>query len=493
LLPPANVSVELDDSTAYLRWQVADSLLHTAFVVERSDDGGISFRPTQTTPLLPAATPDSLGRYWGVKAERLPRFYQNYFYRLKALTPFGQLSPSSARVQGYLTRLPLPTVSARPTPKNQMLLQWQFADSLQRHIRGFVVKRSAKLGQAYQIITPKPLSPKQRVFLDTLPLAEAYYQVEVLNWAYKPLPSYPALAQIDDATGPAKPRWKKPVVHPNGTVKLAWKANAEPDLLGYRLYRGNHPRQEFSLIKAKLSPDTTYQDTLSLKLLNKTVYYALVAYDNRLNASLAADTLVVMRPDSIPPAAPSFTHFITSDTSIVLQWVNSPSADCDTTLLLRQLAADTTQAPQRLLAFAPAQALTTFTDTTALEKQTYRYLLLAQDKAGLRSAPAKITLQRLWTAVRKPIWPLRVERDSLQNQLRIGWPTPTRAVKKYVLYRQKGTQEKMALYQIFEGKNGAFIETDLQPKTTYRYRLSALFDDDSQSQVSPTYTFTNNK
>lgn len=218
------------------------------------------------------------------------------------------------------------------------------------------------------------------------------------------------------------------------------------------------------------------------------MYYTLIALDNRLNASLHADTLLVLRPDSIAPATPSFTQLLSTDSSIVLQWVNSPSDDLDSTLLLRQLASDTTAAPLRLLALGAAQSLTRFVDTTAQEHQTYRYSLLAQDQAGLRSSPAQVLLSRLWTGVRKPIMPLIFELDTAQRQLRIGWPVPTRRVKRYVLYRQKGANEKMALYQLFEGKNGAFIEAELEAKTPYRYRISAIFDDDSQSQISPVFT-----
>ena len=42
----------------------------------------------------------------------------------------------------------------------------------------------------------------------------------------------------------------------------------------------------------------------------------------------------------------------------------------------------------------------------------------------------------------------------------------------------------MALYKIFEGKNGSFKESDIETNIQYSYRISAVFADDSESKIS---------
>lgn len=488
LLPPTNLYGEFQDSTLFIRWNVADSLLHSAFIIERSDDGGLSYRPTQDEPILALAEPDSLGRYFGAKSEKLPKLYQEYYYRVKAITPFGILSePSNViRIYGYRTKLPLPRVKTfLPNNKEKgVRITWNFPDSLNNDIRGFDVLRAEKLGEKYEKLNPKRLSRQSRMFVDSLPLSEGYYQVAVINWAYKSLPSYPEFVQLEDSIPPIKPLWKSYKVDDKGIVSLRWKANHEKDFLGYSIFRGDNPKREFSLITGSIIADSVYRDTVSLNLLNKKIYYSIVAYDKRLNASIHADTVIIKRPDIIPPASPNFTDFVLSDSTIVLSWVNSPSEDLDTTFLYRSIKTDSSHSRQLLYSFAAKDSTNTFTDTTALEKVLYQYQLVAKDDAALLSKPALIELELLFTGVRRPINPINFKLQEDTHTLLLEWNPPKEAVKKYILYRKKGTNEKMALYKIFEGKNGSFKESDIETNIQYSYRISAVFADDSESKIS---------
>lgn len=491
LLPPSNLYGEFQDSTLFIRWNVADSVLHSAFVIERSDDGGLSFRATQDEPILALAEPDSLGRYIGAKSEKLPKLYQEYYYRVKAITPFGILSePSNViRIYGYRTKLPLPKVKTfLPTDKEKgVRIAWTFPDSLNNDIRGFDVLRAEKLGEKYEKINPKRLPRQTRMFTDSLPLAEGYYQIAVINWAYKSLSSYPEFVQLDDSIPPQKPIWKTYKADQKGIVTLRWKANHEKDFLGYSIYRGDNPKRELSLITSRIIVDSVYQDTVSLNLLNKKIYYSIIAFDKRLNASAHADTVIVRRPDIIPPASPNFTNFSVSDSSIVINWANSPSEDHDSTFLYRFLKTDTLNSRKLLLFFSAKKQVSSFIDTTAAERIAYIYQLIAQDDAGLRSKPTQIELEMLYTGVRKPIAVINFSLEDASNSLLLTWQLPKQPIKKYVLYRQKGSAEKMALYKIFEGKFGSFREPNIEPNIPYRYRIKTVFADDSETKLSAVF------
>lgn len=497
LLPPRNIYAEFSDSTVFIRWQVTDSLLHSAFVVERSDDGGVSFKSIDANPILISTEPDSLDRVFGAKSNKLPRFYQNYYYRVKAITPFGELSQASAivKIMGYRDKLPLPKVSHQFLPQKGVLINWTFPESIQNEMLGFGIYRSAKLDQKYELLTKKRITRNVRMFVDSLPLSEGYYRVVAIDWAGKEHTSYPEFVQIDDTIPPIKPLIKIKRVNEKSVVTLKWSANKESDFQGYSIFRGDNPKQEFSIISKEISKDTVLTDTLSLVLLNKKVFYTIIAYDKRLNASIHSDTIIIKRPDIIPPSSPNFTSFEVSDSTIHLKWVNSFSEDVVYTVLLRRAFHDSIACLVHGFRnnFAENKSNetateTSFSDKTAEDNITYEYNLVAYDESGLASKPTAIQLSKLFTGVRNAISPLTFEFDTTARTIKINWLVPKQKVRKYILYRKKGKNEYMSVYKQFEGKYGSFIDLNAESNITYYYRLMAILEDGSETKLSEIFT-----
>lgn len=85
------------------------------------------------------------------------------------------------------------------------------------------------------------------------------------------------------------------------TVQLAWNANTEPDLAGYRLYRVLGSAAEALLVE--LGKVVTYQDA-TVPNVSQTVTYRLSAFDTKGNESpRSAPASVTV--DVSPPQAPT--------------------------------------------------------------------------------------------------------------------------------------------------------------------------------------------
>jgi hypothetical protein len=488
LKAPKLLESSYTDSTFSFKWQMTDPLLQSAFVVEMSDNSQKTWKPTTDAPIVAGDETDDAGNILVTYSIKAPKFYHPYYFRIRAITPFGQLSEPSDTTYLYAFRDRLPQSELKHTinTEGQVELSWVFPDSLNFDIRGFAIFRSNKPDT--NIVEYTRVKRELRTYVDKIPLTEGYYKLAIADWQGKNHFSLAQFVQLEDSIPPSQPTWKTSEIAPDGSVCLSWKSNKEKDLAGYRIYYADSPKAEFSVLTPTLSKDSTFSTSVALNLLNKKLYYTLVAVDIRLNVSKPADTLILIRPDTLAPAAANFTHYELSDTAVYLEWANSPSIDLAYTLLLRRPVNDTTQ--QTLAKFDPEHSMKSYLDSTAAENTEYIYTLVPVDLAGLKADSSHIRLASTFSGIRKAISNLKFEPDPDANSIKISWPAPNRKVKKYTLYRQGPEDESMAPFQVFSGQFGSFIDQNLIQNTLYKYRIMALFEDNSRSQISAVFTTT---
>jgi hypothetical protein len=468
------------DSLVTLRWEVPDTLMHTSYILERSDDGGASYKSVTDSPILITAEPDSLGKIFMTASNKVPFLRHYFYYRVKALTPFGFTTPGSAVAQifAYQNKLQPPKIKSSILPNGHVVISWEHPDSLAKDTRGYEIMRSTAIDKPMVSVTKGLLNRNLRSYTDTTPLSSAYYVVEAIDWAGDGHPSIVEYVQAEDSIPPAKPVLTHHMVTEKGIVYLKWKGNHEPDFEGYSVYSASHKKAEFSLLTTHLQKDSVFHDTLSLQMLNKEVYYTVVAFDNKLNASVSSDTVLVLRPDILPPAPPNFTGYEAADTHLQLSWVASPSADLKQHLLYRRAFTDS--AWVALGTFLPD--VLSIKDTSALEKVEYQYKLVAQDQAGLLSPPVFIRGKRLFTGIRAALENVNLEPEA--DGLMLSWKAPSRKVQNYRLYRQEADKDYLALYKVFAGNFGKFLDAKVQKNTVYKYRIQAVYEDNSESQLT---------
>ena len=485
LIAPTNLFAEYSDSTVFIRWQVSDSLLHSAYELERSDDGSINFFPVNDAPILINQEPDSLGRTFVSKIDKLPKLFYNYYYRVRAITPFGELSKPSGIVQvfGHLEKLPQPIVKQRIINNKIVQLTWSFPDTLNKYISGFKVFRSDKLEGIYQPVNVKGYDRNTRMYVDSFPEFQNYYKIAVLDWVGKETNSIAEFSQLEDITPPAKPIIIEHRVNKLGVVRIVWKANKEKDLRGYHLFMGNDKKLEFSLMRADFMKDTIYMDTISLELLNKNIYYTVAAYDKQLNASIPSDTVLIKRPDILPPASPNFTRYTLTDSTIYLTWENSPSEDVVKTLLMRKAQGDSIST--KLATFLVTQNINRFLDTTALPKKQYEYQLIAYDEGGLRQKElCKINLSLIDEGFKPRVKDVKLESDPNLKTITFKWKYDHPDLEQFIIYRKKGNDGYMSVFKYLPKNFKSYIEKDILYDSPYSYAIMATFKDGSETKLT---------
>jgi len=88
-----------------------------------------------------------------------------------------------------------------------------------------------------------------------------------------------------------------------GTVNIAWNANTESDLAGYRLYYGETPRAQGAYTQSVTigQKDAT---AWTISVDPGVYYFALTAYDERGNESVFSAEVMAEVPVNAPPGKP---------------------------------------------------------------------------------------------------------------------------------------------------------------------------------------------
>jgi len=413
----------------------------------------------------------------------MERNYMPHRYRVLGITPFGELS----------TEAPIVTAMGRdrtpPTPplltevkdeKGKLVVHWEQGEQ-GGDLTGYRVEKApTALGGHYPLhagVLPKNTAS----FTDTSSflVGENHYRVAAIDTAGNVSYSNAGYGSLIDSIAPAAPFGVAGAIDTTGLVTLHWPLGKEPDLLGYRVFFANAPDHEFNNVTPYPVADTLFRDTLQINTLTKRIYYRVVAVDQNFNHSAFSRTLVLTRPDLVPPVAPVFKNYLVTDSAVTIHFIPSSSNDVARHELQRK---EQTGTWSTVLTMAANDTRRTWTDTTVNGPAYYSYQMLAVDSAG-NSSQDGLSLdvrvhERLKRDAVRQVTAVRMD----DNLVHVSWDPVPGKVKHYVIFRSKDTSEPMPLGHALAGKN-AYDDIRLTGKGSYTYLVQAVYEDGSASAI----------
>lgn len=405
---PDSLSVYFGDEEFTLLWyKVNLESYYTSYVVEYSTDGGNTFQAMNENPLInleTAAEEEGLNNDFMIYRDSIDNHIEEYQFRVKGKSLFGEEGPYSEVVSGKGQPRPFPLIplitEVLEMEDSSFKIDWSLNEDYADSISHINIWRYLNYPDDPIIINPIPLDKTARTFSDYTAGDVNHYRLEVIDINDNPVFSPIALAQRIDSIPPAPPQGLVGVVDTIldsiSIIRLSWLPNAEEDFKGYHVYKGNSAEEEaFILTSSGAIGDTVYLDTIYNFAIGEYAFYKLKAVDFNGNHSSFSDTISVARPDLIPPVPPVFkgTPTRSRNSDAVLSWINSPSKDVVSYELQRKPVDSE----------SPAEWETIMTRDAGQEMRgeylaeeiasTYWYRVVATDDAGLQSASDSIKIK----------------------------------------------------------------------------------------------------
>ena len=478
---PLDVRADFKDRVVDLSW--SHERLNNYYIgywLDRSKDGK-NFQQVNSNPIVMTYPEGGKMPELYYRMDSLPVNDQTYYYRVRGISPFGEVGPPSEVISGKGAGLLYnsPHIFHKGSPDNEMVvLEWEypFADSI--NVAYYQILRSSRESGSYDTLALN-IPASQRKFIDKRPLLTNYYKVSAYNAAGSGVSSLPVLMQLVDSIPPQAPTALVGKVDSTGIVQLEWKASPDTDVIGYRVYRGNSLEEEFSQLTSQPVKQIRYIDTVSVRDLTKKVYYKVMAIDLRQNHSELSEPLALIKPDKIPPVPPVFTSYHSTEEGIVLAWHNSPSSDVSSHLLYRALVG---QKSWELIALFPAkEKKENYTDVKTEAGKEYQYTLLAVDESKLESKPATpVKVSRIDRGIRPPIKHVFAEADRQNKTVKLQWEYPFEGVEKYLIYRGKNGEQLSLLASLDGAEKGGYIDNIAAQTAELKYKIVAVYRNGAQ-------------
>lgn len=477
------------DRTVTLAWeylQLRD--IYTAYFIEKSEDG-TSFAPLGDLPVMNMNDKPDREATGLIYVDSLAQNDQNYSYRIRGKTLFGEYGPYSDVVsgKGKKTLETSPRIKSFDIAQDETItLNWEFPQEAEKDIDSFELLHSENDEKGSYRIVKNKIPAKDRT-LETKSISPSnYFKIKALGKNNDDRESFAALVQPNDNTPPAIPIELKGEIDTTGLVHLGWKPNTEKDFAGYHVFRGTRAGEELVRLTAQAIEMPQYTDSVQLKNLNSKVYYYITAIDYRKNQSEPSKIIELEKPDKLKPEAPTFTAYKTENGVIQLGWAKSYSQDVTTHKLYRQALDD----PDRrwLVVYESKDMNPTYdyADKDVIADHRYKYYLLAVDKNGLVSDKSQeITLRNIDLRPADVIKNLAGFANKDKSLIEINWSlAPLEKVAEIIVYRQK-EGGKATLWGTFQGGQNFLEDKDVQVGEKYTYLLKAILQN---GKPSPTKT-----
>jgi fibronectin type 3 domain-containing protein len=443
------------DRKIEIRWNRRQDGYFSGYYLERSDDGGTTYHPLTRTPYNSTYIPptgdkkkDSLLshgkndvlRDQQIYEDSIARDYKLYYYRLRAVNGFGELSSyaTPVAIQGRDLTPPIAPLidSAKNIAGNQVTIWWK-QRTTSPDLAGYYIDRGTSAKGPFYALSGKMLDKQATTFTDTAALSHQanYYVVIAVDTAKNVSSSAPALAYLTDTIPPAAPIGVTGTVDSTGVVQLQWKSNLEPDLLGYQVYSSFNPDYEFSQITHALVTDNHFIDTVSMNSLDRRVYYKVVALDKSYNHSSFSATAQLKKPILIPPSAPVAGKIGVSKKRVDIEWIESRSEGAAAYQVYRKEQGKDWSPLAKLKQDWSVSALH-FTDSAMAVNTDYYYAAETIDSSGIRSARSFAVHVRSHAVDTLPaLNNLQAKLNSGQHSIQLNWQYKDTGDYFFVVYR----------------------------------------------------------
>lgn len=487
ILPePSTLAGKIDKKKiATLHWDAqVQNASYLGYIIERKVGNG-NFEPILQQPFVDFKTnfekEDRLASY----RDEIVEQGKSYSYRITGINYFGFQGPHGKEVKVYIpiltnAILEIDTISANGFVRNIEISISKEDESKPFNLKKMMLLRSDSLLGEYKVIGEIKNPKNKEVFslqMEKLTGEGNYYKLLGLSQDNDTANSAPYYFFTLDQEPPGIITNLTGKIDSLGIVSLTWTSPSDKDLLGYRIYRSNAKHEEFVEITTQLSLTTSYFDTLNLNSLSNEVYYFGFAVDKNYNQGNKSDTILLIKPDTIPPSTPFIIQLKKKKDNIFIEWENSFSTDIKKQYLIRsnQLKTDT------LLVFNDTTSF--YLDSTYLPSKTNIYKLIAEDIAGNKtmSEARSFTLE---PGYRPTIKNIHGVSNKSSKCIDLSWDKPDFKVYQYYIYRKKGKNDfKLIKTLSGENLNGKITYTDkeLEINNDYEYIIQYITEDGFRS------------
>ncbi len=355
--------------------QISQSSAYWGYIIEKALDTGMVFNPLSAQPFINGTkSPDLL------VSDTQGHVRSQWFYRVAGIDAFGLAGPWSDTLGIYvLPELVCPGIENLRLVEDTLLeFSWTMPDSLRHFVKQASFSYSSSLDEVFISL---PIWKSGELLRARWPSgwSSVYLKPSITDINNDAHLGPIAFLQPPDSMPPPAPEKLFAVCDSAGIVQIHWRSI--PGAAYYRLYRANYRDVEFTDHSHFYFTDTFFQDTLDLKTLQDTVFYAVTALDRRYNES--PQTLVACAVyDIIPPPPPAFLSYELTQKGFRFRWAQHRDAVNYT--LYRQ--------------GNPAMQVTmdsaTYTDSVGIAEENYTYYLTATDRNGNYSeSSARLSLR----------------------------------------------------------------------------------------------------
>lgn len=478
ILPTVSeVSTVFLDKAVRFRWPVTfHKGIFTAYVLEKSRDGR-SYLPVSDLPLVNFSEAENQDYFF--YTDSLERNDQQVWYRIKGLSPFGEVGPPSEIIKGKGR----PDFSAYASIDSAIVFQnrtitinWRLSESISMPVKSIDILRSEAPDGPFEQINKKPLNAKTRTFIDAHPLRTNYYQVKLTGGEDLISYSFPYFVQTEDNDPPLPPQNLSGKVDSSGVVTIIWEKNKEPDLLGYKIFRANSSKEELVPLSKGIIIDNMCYDSINLNTLTSKICYQVVALDKNYNSSNYSAVLELTRPDTIAPS-PAIIKMLTAENDkVIIRMEESPSRDVDHYDIIMQLVNDTTV--HKVTTFKE-KFIEVWLEDLPLVGGEYSYSLITYDKSGNRSRNSRIVFIE---SIQKDKLTLEAIQSLDGKKITLKWELPTGFIPERTIIYRSMNDEVLRIYDTLFVNAQYYDDLKIEFNTEYNYRLSV--SDRNGEQIS---------